>query len=85
MTYDYTAGSNLSFNLNNVVSSNQLIIKVDLFTSLFNNNRYQFLSNGDWDGNWKLHFFHIDNNISVSLDSSFNAYSFTLYFILDFV
>ena len=85
VTYNYTAGSTLEFTLYNVVESNQLIKNVELFTSLFNNNRYQFFSNSNWQGNWETHFYHMDRGVAIKLDSSYANYSFTLYIIIDYI
>lgn len=85
VTHEYTAGDNLGFSLNNVVNNSQLIKNVELFTGLFNLNRYQFFSNGQWEGNWSIHFYHMDRNLSIKLESSYEPYSFTIYAIIDYI
>lgn len=85
ITYNYTAGGELNFGIFNVVAANQRIKSIDIFTSLFNNSRYQFFSGGDWEGDWRIHFYRIERSINISLGASYAAYNFTLYLVIEYI
>jgi hypothetical protein len=86
--YNHTANSSSNFNVPLGIANNDLITKINYYTSLFSNSNYQFFDKGFWDiinnKDWVLSGFREGIRYTFRIGSNINGYNFSLYINIEY-